>query len=67
MHSLSLVKKIKFFLFGIVYLEHRQHTGWKEPIPFYLLRCKKHGVYEDRTHGFDETFLCPECLKEEWS
>lgn len=62
--SLSLVDKLKYVLFGKVYLEHRQLEGWSGPLPFYLLNCEVHGPYEDYPHGYDGHFSCPVCYTE---
>jgi len=59
--DLPLGKRIVFRIFGRVYLEHRQHEGWSEPNPFYLVNCPIHGPYEDYPHGFDGELRCPRC------
>lgn len=62
-NELSLIRRIRFLMFGRVYLEHRQRAGWSGPLPFYLVRCSIHGPYEDYPHGWDDYFVCPECLE----
>jgi len=59
--DLPLVKRIKFRIFGKVYLEHRQNEGWSGPMPFYLANCPEHGPFEDYPHGFDGLLRCPKC------
>ena len=60
-------KKLKLKLFGHTYVCHIKRPEWKAPLPIYLLRCEKHGIYYvDYLHGFppNQYFCCPLCLKE---
>ena len=59
--DLPLDKRIRFRIFGRVYLEHRQHEGWSGSNPFYLVNCPEHGPYEDYPHGYREELRCPKC------
>ena len=64
--SLSWWKRIVLRLRGYVFLRCEKRQGWKAYLPIYLVKCKKHGYYEDYPHGFPprEYFLCPKCLEE---
>lgn len=61
---MNWIQSLKLRLFGVVYLEHRTRPGWKGSLPFYAVKCPKHGVFEDYPHGFDDYFSCPECHAE---
>jgi len=65
--NLSLWQKIKLKILGYAYIGHRQKPGWKAPLPFYVVRCEKHGLFEDYPHGRSQYFLCPKCREEEKS
>lgn len=59
----SLWQRIKVRVLGKCYLEHRKKKGWSGALPFYLVRCRKHGYFENYPHGRGG-FNCPGCLKE---
>lgn len=59
--DLPLAKRIVFRITGRVYLEHRQLEGWTLAMPFYLVRCRKHGPFVDYPHGRG-SLRCPVCL-----
>lgn len=62
--TLNLIQRLRFRIFGMVYLEHRQNEGWRAPLPFYLVNCSKHGPFEDNPHGHMGVFRCPKCMDE---
>jgi len=33
-------------------------------MPIYLVRCPRHGLFEDYPHGYDRYFECPKCFEE---
>ncbi len=63
--DLPFFKRIRYRLFGKVYLEHRQHDGWSGALPFYLVECHAHGPFEDYPHGFKGKLRCPVCQEAE--
>jgi len=62
--SLSWWKRIVLRLRGYVFLRYEKRPGWKAYLPIYLVKCEKHGYYEDYPHGHTGYFLCPKCLEE---
>ena len=59
-------KKLKLKLFGRTYLCHIEREGWRAPLPIFLFRCEKHGIYAiDYPHGYSQYLLCPKCFEEE--
>ena len=48
------IQRIKIYLFGYAYVEHRQQPGWSGPLPFYMFRCPEHGIVVDHPHGYWE-------------
>ena len=46
------------------YMGDFMKEGWKGELPFYLIRCRKHGYVLTYPHGFDERLECPKCLEE---
>jgi hypothetical protein len=66
MKRYSLWKRFIVFLNGIAKLEQRPIPSTGNIVWFYLGKCRKHGYFEDYSHGFEgEEYLnCPECLKE---
>lgn len=62
MIKISWIKRLRIRLFGRVYMGHRTREGWGGYLPFYRVRCKKHGLFEDYPHGSDRSLVCPVCL-----
>ena len=56
-----IILKIK----GYVFLRYKKRKGWTDYLTIYLVKCNKHGYFEDYPHGHKEYFPCPDCLKEE--
>ena len=59
-YDLPLHKRIKLRIFGMVYLEDRWHEEWKVNVPYYLVNCPEHGLFEDYPHGRG-WLRCPKC------
>lgn len=58
------LQKIITQIFGYCFLEKRQPAGFNAPTKFYLVRCRKHGYFEDYAHGYWGYFDCPKCREE---
>ena len=63
-NRLRLIERIKMLLNGYTYIGDEKPEGWKEPVPFYIFKCPKHGYVKTYSMGHDELLICPECLKE---
>ena len=61
---ISLINRLKLQLNGCVYVENRIKPGWRESLPFYLIKCPVHGYVESYPHGYDKKIICPMCLEE---
>jgi hypothetical protein len=67
---LSLWKRLLLKINGYVFLRWERREGWTDYLPFYLVKCDKHGYFEDYPHGFSEYFWCQKCeeeSKEKWT
>ncbi len=64
--KLSLWQKFLFWLHGYVFIRWEKRPGWRDYLPIYLVKCKKHGNYLDYPHGYKEYFSCPKCREEIW-
>jgi len=62
--KLSLWQKIQLAVQGYAFHHWEKRPGWRDYLPIYVVKCKKHGLYFDYPHGFRQYFLCPECWKE---
>jgi hypothetical protein len=62
--KLSLRQKLALKLNGYVYLRHERRPGWTGSLPIYLVKCGRHGLFEDYKHGFRQYFMCPKCQEE---
>lgn len=63
-NDLSWWQRLVLWLLGKVYLGHCQKPGWSGALPFYAVKCPKHGVYIDYPHGYNNYFTCPQCQDE---
>jgi len=48
------------------YIEHRKYPGWSGFLPFYQIKCKRHGNQENYPMGYDGILECPLCQKERY-
>jgi hypothetical protein len=62
--KLSLWQKFQLFVSGSCFLRWEKRQDWKDYLPIYLVKCKRHGLFEDYPHGYGEYFICPKCMKE---
>ena len=66
---LSLWQRVILKVNGYVFLRYEKREGWTDCLPIYLVKCNKHGYFEDYPHGFFEYFWCQKCeeeRKEKW-
>ena len=65
MSKYTLWQRFKLKVFGRAYIGDNTKPGWSGALPFYLVRCPEHGVFEDYPHGFPprQYFTCPECYR----
>ena len=52
---------LKLVLLGEAYLRHDMKPGWRDKLPFYIVRCLRHGYFLDYPQGWDGVFYCPLC------
>ena len=60
--SLSLFQLLVLKLRGCVLVDYLHLTGWKMSLPFYLIRCSKHGYQMTYPSGHDNNLICPKCV-----
>lgn len=60
MIGLGVWSWIKYYLFGRAFYAYVINPG-VGLMPFYALRCRRHGLYLDYPQGNRESFWCPEC------
>ena len=65
--KLSFWQKLVLKVNGYVFLRWEKREGWSSSLPIYLVKCEKHGYFEDYPHGYGGYFICPCCLQEEKS
>jgi len=58
---LTLWQKVQLKLTGCTFLRWEKRKGWTDYLPIYLVKCNKHGLFEDYPHGYKEYFVCPLC------
>ena len=62
--DMTFLRRLKVQLFGKVYLFNFQFSGYPKAVLLYAVNCKKHGIFLDTPHSFDEHFCCRACLAE---
>ena len=62
--GLSLLQLITLIVRGSVFIDWLRLEGWKDKIPFYLIKCEKHGFQLSYPSGYSREIVCPNCLKE---
>jgi len=62
--NLSRGQKIKLRVFGEVSLGMKKRPEWSVPIEVFLVRCKKHGLFEIYRQGDEGKLLCPKCMED---
>lgn len=62
--EVSFWKRLKLAVLGELYLRHDMKPGWLDKLPFYIVRCTRHGYFLDYPQGWEERFYCPLCEKE---
>ena len=63
--NLGLWQRLKLRLLGHVFLRLEKRPGWRSALPIFLVKCGRHGFFEDYPHGYRSYFSCPEC-ESEW-
>ena len=62
--NLTLLQRLRLRIFGHAFYKYMKQPGWRGPLPVYIVRCNRHGLYLDYPHGFRGYFTCPKCFKE---
>jgi hypothetical protein len=60
--ELSAAQKFALLLTGEAFLGLVDNAYGQSRL--YVVRCKKHGLFLDTPHGYNERFDCPECVRE---
>jgi hypothetical protein len=63
--NLNLFQLIILGITGSVLIDRISFDGWKSKLPFYILKCPKHGYQISYPSGFNEALICPKCLNTE--
>lgn len=60
--GLSLLQFITLVVKGSVLIDWMRFEGWRDKIPFYLIKCEKHGYQLSYPSGFMRKLICPKCI-----
>jgi hypothetical protein len=60
--NLNILEIVVLCVFGSVLIDRIMLQGWKEKIPFYLIKCPHHGYQLSYPSGFEQNLICPRCL-----
>ena len=60
--SLTLIQLIMLGIQGSVLVDWVTFDGWKSKLPFYVIKCHKHGYQISYPNGFNNVLICPKCL-----
>lgn len=56
---------LRLMILGETYLRHDAKQGWRGKLPFYIVKCSRHGYFLGYPQGLSERFRCPLCIKEQ--
>ncbi len=60
--GLSLLQFITLIIKGSVLVDWLKFEGWRDKLPFYLIKCEKHGYQLSYPSGYMKTLFCPKCI-----
>jgi hypothetical protein len=60
--SLNLVQLIMLGIQGSVLIDWISFDGCKNKLPFYVIKCPKHGYQLSYPNGHNDVLICPKCL-----
>ena len=63
--KLSVWQRLQLLVSGCCFLRWEKREGWKDYLPIYLVKCRRHGFFECHPHGYSGYFVCPKCFEEE--
>ena len=61
---IELLDRLKLRLQGHLYIGDEKIGDSEETVPFYVLKCPKHGYVKTYVRGFQARLDCPKCIKE---
>jgi len=62
--DLSVRQRLRIQVFGNIFIRWVKPAGYSGPVPVYLVKCSRHGLYLDTPHGHHKYFQCHTCLAE---
>jgi hypothetical protein len=65
--GLSILQLLRLLITGSVLIDWMKFEGWKEKMPFYLIKCENHGYQLSYPSGFNKLLICPKCIKEKYN
>ncbi len=60
--GLNPIELLVLAISGSVLIGHTSF-GSRKKLPFYLIKCPKHGYQLSYPTGFDQILLCPKCIE----
>jgi len=60
--SLSLLQLVVLKIRGYVLIDWVRLESWKGKLPFYIIKCNKHGYQLSYPVSYSEVLLCPKCI-----
>lgn len=60
----TLFEKFTYWRHDAKFIGMLKRAGWSHALPVYRWVCYKHGPVYSTPHGFAESLMCLECLKE---
>ena len=62
--SLNMMEFLTLAITGKLLLDWVMLEGWRDKIPFYIIKCRTHGFQISYPSGFKKELICPKCTKE---